>query len=73
MQTRSGRERAVNTLTAAFVRDLRFNAMNPPGTEFGARIAAAYEDLRPLDAGLERLVDDVARAGDMHFSPDVVP
>jgi hypothetical protein len=29
--------------------------------------------LRPLDAGLERLVDDVARAGDMHFSPYAVP
>lgn len=32
---------------------------------FGARIAATYDELRPLDAGLERLVDDLARAADL--------
>jgi ubiquinone/menaquinone biosynthesis C-methylase UbiE len=32
---------------------------------FGARIAATYDELRPLDAGLERLVDDLDRAGDL--------
>jgi ubiquinone/menaquinone biosynthesis C-methylase UbiE len=41
--------------------------MSPPGTDFAARIAATYDELRPLDAGLERLVDDVARAGDLHM------
>jgi SAM-dependent methyltransferase len=37
--------------------------ISSPG--FGARIAATYDELRPLDAGLERLVDDLARAGDL--------
>jgi ubiquinone/menaquinone biosynthesis C-methylase UbiE len=39
--------------------------MSQPPTSFGARIAATYDELRPLDAGLERLVDDLARAGDL--------
>jgi len=40
--------------------------MSRPSTDgFGARIAATYDELRPLDAGLERLVDDLARAGDL--------
>jgi ubiquinone/menaquinone biosynthesis C-methylase UbiE len=39
--------------------------MNPSAASFGARIAASYDELRPLDAGLERLVDDLARAGDL--------
>jgi SAM-dependent methyltransferase len=40
--------------------------MSPSQTEgFGARIAATYDELRPLDAGLERLVDDLDRAGDL--------
>jgi ubiquinone/menaquinone biosynthesis C-methylase UbiE len=38
--------------------------MSRSQTDFGARIAATYDELRPLDAGLERLVDDLARAGD---------
>jgi SAM-dependent methyltransferase len=36
-----------------------------PRPSFGARIAATYDELRPLDAGLERLVDDLDRAGDL--------
>jgi SAM-dependent methyltransferase len=36
-----------------------------PTDGFGARIAATYDELRPLDAGLERLVDDLDRAGDL--------
>jgi ubiquinone/menaquinone biosynthesis C-methylase UbiE len=36
-----------------------------PKPGFGARIAATYDELRPLDAGLERLVDDLGRAGDL--------
>jgi ubiquinone/menaquinone biosynthesis C-methylase UbiE len=40
--------------------------MSPSQTEgFAARIAATYDELRPLDAGLERLVDDLERAGDL--------
>src|ERR687896_618532 len=32
-----------------------------PRPSFGARIAATYDELRPLDVGLERLVDHVER------------
>ena len=36
-----------------------------PRPSFGARIAATYDELRPLDVGLERLVDDIDRVGDL--------
>ena len=40
--------------------------MSPSPTEgFGARIAAPYDELWPLEAGLERLVDDLERVGDL--------